>query len=225
MVGRLKHEVDQPAEAPPLGAASAAGTGGVAPAEPAGAAAGAATAGPSTSAEGASGSGGGSGGSAAQQKVVPYARRLLLKSLLRAIAIAMYAPGSTHRVDERDAAALYECLKVGRGTVAGVLCLLTGRQSVPLFLQPAATAAAGLRCQGPCNATPPLMLPPAPHCSLFPAHQVIFGRAKEFGGGLYALAASVVADLIHHDPLCYRTLDAAGLPQVGWRERAGDGRV
>ena len=39
-------------------------------------------------------------------------------------------------------------------------------------------------------------------------------RSKEFGGGLFALAASVVADLIHHDPLVYRTLDDAGLPQV-----------
>ncbi len=39
--------------------------------------------------------------------------------------------------------------------------------------------------------------------------------SKEFGGGLFALAASVVADLIHHDPLVYRTLDEAGLPQVG----------
>jgi hypothetical protein len=39
-------------------------------------------------------------------------------------------------------------------------------------------------------------------------------RSKEFGGGLFALAASVVADLIHHDPLSYRALDEAGLPQV-----------
>lgn len=64
-------------------------------------------------------------------------------------------------------------------------------------------------------------LPPQldlPTCTtvLFPAFlQVIFERSKEFGGGLFALAASVVADLIHHDPLCYRTLDEAGLPQVG----------
>lgn len=45
--------------------------------------------------------------------------------------------------------------------------------------------------------------------------QTIFQRSREFGGGLFALAASVVADLIHHDPLCYRTLDEAGLPEVG----------
>ena len=60
-------------------------------------------------------------------------------------------------------------------------------------------------------------MPSAP--PLHPTHpacpQVIFERAREFGGGLFALAASVVADLIHHDPLCYRTLDEAGLPQVG----------
>ena len=39
-------------------------------------------------------------------------------------------------------------------------------------------------------------------------------RSKEFGGSLFALAASVMTDLIHHDPLCYRSLDAAGLPQA-----------
>jgi hypothetical protein len=33
----------------------------------------------------------------------------------------------------------------------------------------------------------------------------------------------VVADLIHHDPLVYRTLDEAGLPQVGQRKSGGDG--
>jgi hypothetical protein len=43
----------------------------------------------------------------------------------------------------------------------------------------------------------------------------VFERSKEFGGGLFALSASVVADLIHHNPLVYRTLDEAGLPQVG----------
>lgn len=49
---------------------------------------------------------------------------------------------------------------------------------------------------------------------LLPLMQTIFQRSREFGGGLFALAASVVADLIHHDPLCYRTLDEAGLPEV-----------
>ena len=29
-----------------------------------------------------------------------------------------------------------------------------------------------------------------------------------------ALAASVMTDLIHHDPLCFRALDDAGLPQA-----------
>lgn len=59
---------------------------------------------------------------------------------------------------------------------------------------------------------PPPTLPPYPPSY---APQIIFARAREFGGGLFALAASVVADLIHHDPLVYRTLDEAGLPQVG----------
>lgn len=39
-------------------------------------------------------------------------------------------------------------------------------------------------------------------------------RAPVFGGTLFALAASVMTDLIHHDPLCYSTLDSAGLPQA-----------
>lgn len=42
----------------------------------------------------------------------------------------------------------------------------------------------------------------------------IFERAEDFGGGLFALAASVVTDMIHHDPLVYRSLDEAGLPQA-----------
>jgi hypothetical protein len=46
-----------------------------------------------------------------------------------------------------------------------------------------------------------------PHSSANPC-------SKEFGGGLFALAASVVADLIHHDPLSYRSLEEAGLPQA-----------
>ena len=58
---------------------------------------------------------------------------------------------------------------------------------------------------------------------LFACLRVIFERAREFGGGLFALAASVMTDLIHHDPLCFRSLDEAGLPEafinaikVGW---------
>ena len=44
--------------------------------------------------------------------------------------------------------------------------------------------------------------------------RAIFERATEFGGGLFALAASVMADLTHHDPLCFPGLDAAGLPEA-----------
>ncbi len=42
----------------------------------------------------------------------------------------------------------------------------------------------------------------------------IFERGACFGGGLFSLAASVMTDLIHHDPLCFRALDSAGLPQA-----------
>ena len=44
--------------------------------------------------------------------------------------------------------------------------------------------------------------------------RTIFERAPEFGGGLFALAASVMTDLTHHDPLCFPGLDAAGLPEA-----------
>lgn len=39
---------------------------------------------------------------------------------------------------------------------------------------------------------------------LYACLRAIFERAPDFGGGLFALAASVVTDLIHHDPLVYR---------------------
>ena len=44
--------------------------------------------------------------------------------------------------------------------------------------------------------------------------RAMFEHSERFGGSLFALAASVVTDLIHHDPLTYRELDAAGLPQA-----------
>lgn len=47
---------------------------------------------------------------------------------------------------------------------------------------------------------------------LYRCLRALFERAEEFGGSLFALAASVVTDLLHHDPLAYRTLDEAGLP-------------
>lgn len=49
---------------------------------------------------------------------------------------------------------------------------------------------------------------------LFACLRIMFERASDFGGGLFALAASVMTDLIHHDPLCFRSLDDAGLPEA-----------
>lgn len=43
---------------------------------------------------------------------------------------------------------------------------------------------------------------------------VIFRRAKDFGGGVFSLAATVMSDLIHKDPTCFPALDAAGLPSA-----------
>lgn len=87
---------------------------------------------------------------------IPYVRRLLLKSLLRAIALASYAPsvGAGTQPHDTDAINLYKCL-------------------VTIFL-----------------------------------------GAKYFGGALFALSSSVVTDLIHHDPLCFRALDEAGVPDA-----------
>ena len=87
-------------------------------------------------------------------KLVPYARRVLLKSLLRAVALASYHHGNGVRGTEEDQTKLFACLKR------------------------------------------------------------IIERGQEFGGALFALAASVMSDLIHHDPLCFRTLEAAGLPEA-----------
>eukprot|EP00250_Pteridium_aquilinum_P016180 c22986_g1_i1 orf=330-11435(+) len=42
----------------------------------------------------------------------------------------------------------------------------------------------------------------------------IFRHAKEFGGGVFALAASLMSDLIHKDPTSFSALDSAGLPQA-----------
>lgn len=88
-------------------------------------------------------------------KLVPYARRVLLKSLLRAVALASYHHGGNNtRVTEEDQNKLFKCLKM------------------------------------------------------------ILEHGQEFGGALFALASSVMSDLIHHDPLCFKTLDAAGLPEA-----------
>ncbi|XP_068643121.1 E3 ubiquitin-protein ligase UPL1-like isoform X2 [Aristolochia californica] len=46
-----------------------------------------------------------------------------------------------------------------------------------------------------------------PHCLC-----IIFRRAKDFGGGVFSLAATVMSDLIHKDPTCFPVLDVADLP-------------
>lgn len=43
---------------------------------------------------------------------------------------------------------------------------------------------------------------------------IIFKRAKDFGGGVFSLAAIVMSDLLHKDPTCFPVLDAAGLPRA-----------
>ncbi|GKV14839.1 hypothetical protein SLEP1_g25650 [Rubroshorea leprosula] len=43
---------------------------------------------------------------------------------------------------------------------------------------------------------------------------IIFRRAKDFGGGVFSLAATVMSDLIQKDPTCFPVLDAAGLPSA-----------
>eukprot|EP00959_Pyramimonas_sp_CCMP1952_P173132 3618005-Pyramimonas_sp.AAC.1 len=85
-------------------------------------------------------------------KAVPYENRLLIKALLRAIALAQSAPGNTSRIQGLESGTLAACL------------------------------------------------------------YVIYKRAKEFGGGVFSLAASVMRLIIHHDPTCFPQLEAAGLP-------------
>lgn len=48
-----------------------------------------------------------------------------------------------------------------------------------------------------------------PHCLC-----IIFKRAKDFGGGVFSLAATVMSDLIHKEPTCFPVLEAAGLPSA-----------
>ncbi|KAL4185741.1 hypothetical protein AMTRI_Chr10g7440 [Amborella trichopoda] len=43
---------------------------------------------------------------------------------------------------------------------------------------------------------------------------IIFRRAKDFGGGVFSLAATVMSDLIHKDPTCFLVLNAAELPSA-----------
>ncbi|KAI5385562.1 E3 ubiquitin-protein ligase UPL1 isoform X2 [Lathyrus oleraceus] len=43
---------------------------------------------------------------------------------------------------------------------------------------------------------------------------LIFRRAKDFGGGIFSLAATVLSDIIQKDPTCFPVIDAAGLPSA-----------
>ncbi|KAF9616997.1 hypothetical protein IFM89_033067 [Coptis chinensis] len=43
---------------------------------------------------------------------------------------------------------------------------------------------------------------------------IIFKRAKDYGGGVFSLAATVMSDLIHKDPTRFPVLDAADLPSA-----------
>lgn len=49
---------------------------------------------------------------------------------------------------------------------------------------------------------------------LYRCLRTMFERSDFFGGSLFALAASVVTDLLHHEPLSYRTLEEVGLPKA-----------
>jgi E3 ubiquitin-protein ligase HUWE1 len=88
---------------------------------------------------------------------VPHARRVLLRHLLRTIAIGSYAPSgniAATRPQDADANLLYQSLRA-------------------MYLNP-----------------------------------------EEYGGSLFSLAVSVMTDLIHHEPQCYRHLEEAGLPEA-----------
>jgi hypothetical protein len=42
----------------------------------------------------------------------------------------------------------------------------------------------------------------------------IFLHAREFGAAIFSLASSMVSDMIHNDPLCFRALAEAKLPEA-----------
>ncbi|GAA0160727.1 ubiquitin-protein ligase [Lithospermum erythrorhizon] len=88
------------------------------------------------------------------EALVAYHRRLLLKSLLCAISLGTYAPGTATRIYGSEESLLPHSL-----------------------------------------------------CT-------IFRRANDFGGGVFALAATVMSDLIHKDPTCFAVLEGAGLPSA-----------
>lgn len=86
---------------------------------------------------------------------MPYARRLLLKFLMRAVLLALVAPSADNMQPEDP---------VNQRLLRSLLAVLQ--------------------------------------------------RPEEFGGSLFALAASSMTDLIHHNPLSFRTLDEVGLPEA-----------
>ncbi len=158
------------------------------------AAAGAATAGASSAAPSAT-------PSAAPAASIPYSRKVLIKFLLRAVAISVFSQvnGAGGRPAVRASRTPHSACKV---------------PARPLHPQ-RAQASISLRCWCWCA-------PPPPRCSsqeadstlLYKCLRVLFEKAQLFGGSLFALASGVMADAIHHDPLCYRALDEAGLPEA-----------
>ncbi|XP_061367762.1 E3 ubiquitin-protein ligase UPL1-like [Gastrolobium bilobum] len=88
------------------------------------------------------------------EPLISYHRRLLMKALLRAISLGIYASGNTARIYGSEENVLPRCL-----------------------------------------------------C-------IIFRRAKDFGGGVFSLAATVMSDLMQNDPTCFPVLDATGLPSA-----------
>lgn len=85
-----------------------------------------------------------------------FARKMLMKFLLRAVTLSSFGAsnGPASRPSDADAMRLYRCL------------------------------------------------------------YALLSAPVDFGGGLFSLAASVMADLLHHDPLQYRLLQEAGLPRA-----------
>lgn len=154
-------------------------------------------------------------GTPTQGNTVTYAKRLLLKSLLRAIALASYAPG-TGRCTSKACTA--DTLKYSQRCMSLCLCLLLRSLSKSVCASAATLLLSALTLMS-CHIS---MLPwPAgarpqeeEQDKLYACLRQVISRGWDYGGSLFALAASMVTDLIHHDPLCYRTLDAAGLPEA-----------
>ena len=67
-------------------------------------------------------------------------------------------------------------------------------------------------CLSRCRGTDACMLQEEDRATMYACLRTIFERAPAFGGGLFSLAASVMTDLTHHDPLSFPGLDEAGLP-------------